>query len=306
MMVFIYILLLQSHKYYIGKTTNPIFRISDHFNSNGSEWTKIHTPITIEEIIPDCDPYDEDKYTLKYMETKGIDNVRGGSFSQIKLSDEQTTLIEQMIKGATDKCYSCSASGHFVKECMEPKLHEYIKLVTNENVEEKTDLVRSIYDEIIEINKIIQRGEFVSMSDLPEIRKQSKELNEEKTLQYEYDNLRKQRTLNIHGEPQLNITKMNPISNRLQQLKQVTHGIPNWKNSIPAHYRTHFTSGSVQDIPHGDIVIFALDIIKSTVKAHQKLRRIYKTYHSEEFVKELLIRLLTMEISVIEPEYEYH
>jgi hypothetical protein len=305
-MVFIYILLLQSHKYYIGKTTNPTFRINDHFNSNGSEWTKIHTPITIEEIIPDCDPYDEDKYTLKYMETKGIDNVRGGSFSQIKLSDEQTTLIEQMIKGATDKCYSCGASGHFVKECMEPKLHEYIKLVTNENVEEKTDLVRSIYDEIIEINKIIQRGEFVSMSDLPEIRKQSKELNEEKGLQYEYDNLRKQRTLNIHGEPQLNITKMKPISNRLQQLHNQNHGIPNWKKSILDHYRRYFTSGSVQDIPHGDIVIFALEIINSTVKAHQKLRRIYNTYHNEEFVKELLIRLLTIEISVIEPEYEYH
>jgi len=240
------------------------------------------------------------------METKGIDNVRGGSFSQINLSDEQTTLIEQMIKGSTDKCYSCGASGHFVKECMEPKLHEYIKLVTNENVEEKTDLVRSIYDEIIEINQIIQRGEFVSMSDLPEIQKQSKELNEEKRLQYEYDNLRKQRTLNIHGEPQFNITKMKPISDRLQRLKQITHGIPNWKNSIPAHYRTHFTSGSVQDIPHGDIVIFALEIIKSTVKAHQKLRRIYNTYHNEEFVKELLIRLLTIEISVIEPEYEYH
>ncbi len=305
-MVFIYILLLQSHKYYIGKTTNPTFRINDHFNSNGSEWTKIHTPITIEEIIPDCDPYDEDKYTLKYMETKGIDNVRGGSFSQINLSDEQTTLIEQMIKGSTDKCYSCGASGHFVKECMEPKLHEYIKLVTNENVEEKTDLVRSIYDEIIEINKIIQRGEFVSMSDLPEIQKQSKEINEEKRLQYEYDNLRKQRTRNEHGKSQLNITKMKPISDRLHQLKQVTHGIPNWKNSIPAHYRTHFTSGSVQDIPHGDIVIFALEIIKSTVKAHQKLRKIYTKYYCEEFVKELLIRLLITSIAVIEPEYDLH
>jgi hypothetical protein len=100
---------------------------------------------------------------------------------------------------------------------------------------------------------------------------------------------------------------MNPISVRLKQLKQVTHGIPNWKQSIPEHYRIHFTplSGPIR-MPQGDIVIFALEIIKSTVKAHQKLKRIYNTYHNEEFVKELLIRLLTIEISVIEPEYEYH
>ena len=40
-MVFIYILLLESNKYYIGKTTQPNIRLDYHFNSNGSEWTKI-------------------------------------------------------------------------------------------------------------------------------------------------------------------------------------------------------------------------------------------------------------------------
>jgi len=88
-MVFIYILLLELNKYYIGKTNNPDIRLDSHFNSNGSEWTKIYKPIKVYEIIPNCDSYDEDKYTLKYLEKEGIDNVRGGSFSQIKLSDEQ-------------------------------------------------------------------------------------------------------------------------------------------------------------------------------------------------------------------------
>jgi predicted GIY-YIG superfamily endonuclease len=35
-MVFIYILELENKKYYVGKTTDPNFRIDSHFNSNGS------------------------------------------------------------------------------------------------------------------------------------------------------------------------------------------------------------------------------------------------------------------------------
>lgn len=106
-MVFIYILLLETKKYYIGKTNNPHIRLDSHFNSNGSEWTKIYKPIKVYELISDCDSYDEDKYTLKYMEKMGINNVRGGSFCQVELSEEQLKLIKNMIKGATDKCFKC-------------------------------------------------------------------------------------------------------------------------------------------------------------------------------------------------------
>lgn len=36
-MVYIYTLKLKHNKYYIGKTSNPNFRIESHFNSKGSE-----------------------------------------------------------------------------------------------------------------------------------------------------------------------------------------------------------------------------------------------------------------------------
>ena len=36
----IYILKLKNNKYYIGKTNNPQFRLTQHFDSNGSAWTK--------------------------------------------------------------------------------------------------------------------------------------------------------------------------------------------------------------------------------------------------------------------------
>ena len=93
-MVFIYVLELTNNKYYIGKTNNPKFRMQSHFNSNGSAWTKKYKPIRLIELLNDCDDYDEDKYTLKYMEKYGIENVRGGAFCQIELTNE---LVDKII-----------------------------------------------------------------------------------------------------------------------------------------------------------------------------------------------------------------
>ena len=57
-MVYIYILQLEQGKYYVGKTNNPLFRLEQHFNSNGSVWTTKYNPISVLEIINDCDEYD--------------------------------------------------------------------------------------------------------------------------------------------------------------------------------------------------------------------------------------------------------
>jgi hypothetical protein len=116
-MVFIYILKLTNNKYYVGKTTNPKYRLNSHFNYDGSTWTKKYKPINMLEIIKNCDNYDEDKYTLKYMEKYGINIVRGGSFCQIKLTDENKNTINKMINGSTDKCYICGKNGHFASKC---------------------------------------------------------------------------------------------------------------------------------------------------------------------------------------------
>lgn len=113
----IYILKLNSNKYYVGRTGNINFRLEDHFNLTGSAWTKIYHPVEIEKIIPNCDNFDEDKYTLIYMNKYGINNVRGGSFCEINLSNNQMENIQNMINGSTDKCLKCSASGHFANDC---------------------------------------------------------------------------------------------------------------------------------------------------------------------------------------------
>jgi len=116
-MTFIYVLALQSKKYYVGKTDNPKFRIQSHFKSGGCAWTKKYKPMQIIGLFPGCDDFDEDKYTLKYMKKYGIQNVRGGSFCTISLNNQTKKCLEQMICGANDKCHLCGKKGHFVRDC---------------------------------------------------------------------------------------------------------------------------------------------------------------------------------------------
>ena len=118
--MYIYVLLLVQGKFYIGKTHNPNFRIESHFNNNGSSWTSKYKPIRLIELI-EGDNFDEDKYTLKYMEKEGIENVRGGTFCELTLSSTTISIIKKMIQSTTDKCYNCGKSGHFSNECKSKK-----------------------------------------------------------------------------------------------------------------------------------------------------------------------------------------
>jgi hypothetical protein len=113
----IYVLALSCDKYYVGKTTDIDFRIETHMQNHGSAFTKKYPPIELVNLIETNDEYDETKYTLKYMEIYGIENVRGASFCNINLSREEYALINKMILGSTDKCYTCGQGGHFAADC---------------------------------------------------------------------------------------------------------------------------------------------------------------------------------------------
>jgi hypothetical protein len=116
-MVFIYVLKLQKGKYYVGKTSNPQFRLESHFNHNGSEWTKIYKPTKIIELISNCDDYDEDKYTKIYMDRYGIENVRGGSYTSIQLDTSTKKQLIKISNSTNNRCFQCGKSGHFAKDC---------------------------------------------------------------------------------------------------------------------------------------------------------------------------------------------
>lgn len=113
----IYILRLTNDKFYIGKTTNPQKRLQEHYDGFGCEWTKIYKPVATIAIIPNCSIFDEDRYTLEYMNKFGIGNVRGGTFSMIILRNEDLQIIQRLIWSAKDLCAKCGASDHFIKDC---------------------------------------------------------------------------------------------------------------------------------------------------------------------------------------------
>ena len=117
-MVFIYILKLQNNKYYVGKTNLPNFRLNDHFKNNDTEWTKKYKPLEILKIIPNCDNFDEETYTLRYMDKYGIDNVRGGNFLKIELEYKEKEFIKKSLIYISNHCFKCGKTGHFVKDCL--------------------------------------------------------------------------------------------------------------------------------------------------------------------------------------------
>ena len=116
-MVSVYVLRLEQNKYYIGVSKNVYKRIQEHFNSNGSQWTKLYNPIDIVEVIPNCDIYDEDKYTKKYMFNYGIDNVRGGSYVTIKLEQNTLQLLNKEQYTIKNCCFKCGSNDHYINKC---------------------------------------------------------------------------------------------------------------------------------------------------------------------------------------------
>ena len=116
-MTSIYALRLAEGNFYIGRSGNVMKRINQHFKGEGSVWTKLHKPLSIVEIIHNCDNFDEDKYTLMYMSIYGKEKVRGGAFCSIVLGGADKYIIDRMICGATNKCVKCKKPGHFFTDC---------------------------------------------------------------------------------------------------------------------------------------------------------------------------------------------
>ena len=113
----IYILRCEGGRYYVGKTNNLEQRKQQHLNGTASAWTKKYKPLSVEKIISNASPFDEDKYTKEYMSKYGIDRVRGGSYVEIELSEFHIQALKMEIWAANDLCTQCGRKGHWVKDC---------------------------------------------------------------------------------------------------------------------------------------------------------------------------------------------
>ncbi len=110
----IYVIKCTNNKYYVGASKNVDQRYQQHLNGDGSKWTKLNKPIKLLEVKNNVSVFQEDLITIEYMFKYGIENVRGGSYSQLILNKNE--LIYK-IRGCLQVCTRCCSKEHFVKQC---------------------------------------------------------------------------------------------------------------------------------------------------------------------------------------------
>jgi len=143
----IYILRLRAGKYYIGKTKNVDKRWAEHTAGCGSGWTKKYPPLSLVKSVVSTSQFDEDRYVKEYMGKYGIENVRGGTYSNVVLDANCIALLEKEIRHSKNLCVRCGRGTHFVKDCYATTDSdgEVIKDVSNETVKNAKQDVKKPY-----------------------------------------------------------------------------------------------------------------------------------------------------------------
>jgi predicted GIY-YIG superfamily endonuclease len=117
----IYVLRCENGKFYVGKclTSRLEVRLKEHQDGtgSGSAWTRLHKPIDCMLIEPMRDPLDEDNMVIRQMRDRGVENVRGGSYSTMILTEETRRYITRQLDHARDDCIRCGRADHWVKDC---------------------------------------------------------------------------------------------------------------------------------------------------------------------------------------------
>jgi len=124
----VYILKCKNNCYYIGKTHGSYFQdIDNHFQGKGCEWTQEHKPIRVEILRHFCDETDDDFFTRLYITRYGLDKVRGGSYSELRLSQQQIFELSHYPIDTHITCCKCFMKGHkghlcpFIRNSFEKK-----------------------------------------------------------------------------------------------------------------------------------------------------------------------------------------
>jgi predicted GIY-YIG superfamily endonuclease len=164
----IYILKCTDNKYYIGKTKlDTSTRYNQHMNDKSCVFTSKYPPIEIIKTYKSDDPLEEDNATKKYMMMHGIDNVRGGSYTKIKLEDWQIKSLEHEFKSASDCCYKCGGKNHLAKNCIELDINEYLsKYITFDEVNSEISNLENILITLNKLEHVVEELSVINREDI--------------------------------------------------------------------------------------------------------------------------------------------
>ena len=95
---YVYVLMLVDDRYYVGKTGNILRRLEEHFNNNGSMYTKEYKPIKIVEIQEETNDISEKTKTIEYMTKYGWEKVRGYCWCSLRLRKQPNFVSLTPIK----------------------------------------------------------------------------------------------------------------------------------------------------------------------------------------------------------------
>lgn len=125
--MWLYVLQLEGGKFYVGKTNCVEARFEAHKQGNGCQWTKEYAPIRIYEMSEIQDNgFEEDCKVKELMKNHGIDNVRGGSYTSMRISRSMVKLLTREIRHASDQCFKCGRKGHFASKCTVTLAHSVL------------------------------------------------------------------------------------------------------------------------------------------------------------------------------------
>lgn len=117
-----YCLELDKGKKYIGKTKKTLKeRFHEHTNYiKSNQFVKKYRILNIIplERLNKTTKCTEDFYVKDYMVKYGIDNVRGGSYTNINLSEEEKIILKREMDTANDKCRICGDNNCSTSTCL--------------------------------------------------------------------------------------------------------------------------------------------------------------------------------------------